>query len=44
MFLSEILSPAETFQEMLWRLEMTEEEYHMYLKEVEEAKILYSEF
>jgi hypothetical protein len=34
-------SPPETFQEMLWRLNKTEEEYDQYLKDKEEAEIGY---
>lgn len=33
------LSPPETFEEMLCRMKMTEEQYFKYLKEIEEAKI-----
>lgn len=33
------LNPPEKFQEILWRMQMTEEEYYEYLKEIEEKKI-----
>lgn len=34
-------SPPETFQEMLWRMNMTEEQYYQHLKDKEEDEISY---
>jgi hypothetical protein len=32
-------TPPETFQEKLWRLGMTEDEYYEHLKDMEEAEV-----